>query len=1247
MRYQGHCDRCGVVVLPGEPGFWHAVTKKVRCSSCSPLNAPAERAVSGGMPRWLAEIGRPRAGNSWQQLVAYAYGAAERSALCPLPRFDQRRQWRELELSEERVISSGGRTLTEDQDLADLAAEAESAGGREVLYGWPLVVAADARGELTCGPLAAVRLAPPVRAGDEAGARPGHAAPPARPRRRDASPLASPRHGAPAAAIPRQRGQATPAVHDAPAGAARAGHAPAAVAAQPLRPPRPSDPDPPEPEPPEPFAVVDDLVLVLRASLDERHYAGLDLEEVQPLLDQPLPSGDPGAVADLLTKVADTAGMPVHEPLDPHHLATGPLPRVPGVYNRAMALVRESDQITRSLRGDLREMYTARPEEWRRTAARFLLEPAGPTVASDLPVVTPVPLNAAQERGVRLAIGSPLTVITGPPGTGKSQLIAALVATARAAGMTALVASTNNGAVDVAARRASAAHPAALLRTGSRRHRTQLAARLVRLIEDTGPPSRDPADTLAEVTRAAAARARAEADSAAHADELVRLHRLAREVTELAGRLWGETGHHPAEPPTGRPVGAAPGSPPDAAPGVSSGVSSGGDGPAAEPGGPTSRARHAAPASAPPAPFAHAPSADPGAPPAPRPERGAPPPATPSPPDGAALDVAALRERAERVAEARVAAVRRARRLLTGAGVRPELLRDPAAALETLLRWADGRLELDRAATDPRYGARAWLAEEDALRGADRSWAAAGREHARTEAAHRLQRGRPRLTRLLQLCRADDADPGRALQEAMAVLPAWGTSTLSTRPSFGCDPALFDLVIVDEASQCPLAHLLPLAYRARRLVVIGDPHQLPPVVTTPRHEAEAVATAVGWDYRDLVERHLAFGVDSAYTTLAARLPEPPHLLDEHYRCHPRIADYLDRTFYSGRLGTLTDVAALPAVPEPGLHWHTVTGGAAEGTPGGGGRTNRAEAAAVRDWVREHADRLVAAGAGLGVVTPFAAQARLLESVLRGVVEEERRRALGLRVGTAHVFQGDERDVMLFSPVVAEGMPAGSAGWINDNAYLVNVAASRARAALVVFGDAAAAERFDIPALVALHRAATDGAGPAASAPLSDPLAVAHPLALADGAAEPVAGGEGTAGADEAAAPGSPPAVPGAGPGRLLALLREPLAARGCALDGPTRVAGYAVDALAHGADGTAVALRVDGHAVDGPAGEAAVGRTRRHALQRDRVVERSGTPVLRIAAWRLLADREAVAEEVLHALRAPRGPDGPGGPGPR
>jgi len=72
----------------------------------------------------------------------------------------------------------------------------------------------------------------------------------------------------------------------------------------------------------------------------------------------------------------------------------------------------------------------------------------------------------------------------------------------------------------------------------------------------------------------------------------------------------------------------------------------------------------------------------------------------------------------------------------------------------------------------------------------------------------------------------------------------------------------------------------------------------------------------------------------------------------------------------------------------------------------------------------------------------------------------------LLVDTVHRFQGDERDVMIFSPVVSRAMPQGASIFLRKTGNLFNVAITRARATLVVVGDFGAAKNSDIKHLSA-------------------------------------------------------------------------------------------------------------------------------------------------------------------------------------
>jgi regulator of nonsense transcripts 1 len=112
--------------------------------------------------------------------------------------------------------------------------------------------------------------------------------------------------------------------------------------------------------------------------------------------------------------------------------------------------------------------------------------------------------------------------------------------------------------------------------------------------------------------------------------------------------------------------------------------------------------------------------------------------------------------------------------------------------------------------------------------------------------------------------------------------------------------------------------------------------------------------------------------------------------------------------------------------------------------------NRAEAAAVVAAVlgllrADPAGPLALGPTGIGVVTPYAAQARLVTDLLA----KQGPGCSGVEVSSVDGYQGREKEVMVVSAVRAN--PTGAVGFVADWRRL-NVAITRARRGLVVVGD---------------------------------------------------------------------------------------------------------------------------------------------------------------------------------------------------
>ncbi|MBP8536311.1 AAA domain-containing protein [Streptomyces sp. MK37H] len=705
--------------------------------------------------------------------------------------------------------------------------------------------------------------------------------------------------------------------------------------------------------------------------------------------------------------------LPELEPLDPSELSERTVMQAlrPGAHNAAVLLVPSGVEAnaTQGLLDNLLQM-SARTGQIPGTALDALLSggAADAGTGSSAVLVAPGPCNESQELVVSSAMTRALTVATGPPGTGKSEVVTATVTTCVAAGQSVLVASTNNEAVDVVAERCDAIAPGLMMRTGNAKALGKEAEKLERLLgEPMQAPRRGSATVSGELrnTRARAAGQREEAER--RVGEEVRLLDLFREREERAAALelpltllesvWAAT--------------------------------AAGDGTAAL-GRWESRARKAA---------------------------------------GARRWLLGGWRRARALATL-VAAAGSAE----GDGpswpgwaneqpVPPELLEAlaDAVAVERRLR------ELVPGHTD-------W--DEDELRQVRLETAGVlselSAELSRAVSAEALSRAQGLMGQRLQALRGRRGFR-KSQQNLMAHLKGWAISTHSVR-QLELAPKLFDLVVIDEASQCSIPSVLPLLFRARRALIIGDPMQLGHIADiAPQQERQARVRA-GLSAAQLEDHRLAYHVHSAYHA-AAQHGDTALLLDEHYRCHPEIADVVNGYCYAGQLQVLTDVRRqVPALdpvgaadPAPVLGWVDVPGG--ESARGGDGQSwrNDAEAGVVRRVVDELLARLPQ-DATVGVVTPFRAQKQALARVWR---DDDR-----VRVGTVHAFQGGQRDVMVLSPVATLNTPPRTTHWVASQVNLWNVAITRAKSQLITVGSHAFWQgQSGLPAMLA-GRSALLGAG---------------------------------------------------------------------------------------------------------------------------------------------------------------------------
>jgi superfamily I DNA and/or RNA helicase len=247
----------------------------------------------------------------------------------------------------------------------------------------------------------------------------------------------------------------------------------------------------------------------------------------------------------------------------------------------------------------------------------------------------------------------------------------------------------------------------------------------------------------------------------------------------------------------------------------------------------------------------------------------------------------------------------------------------------------------------------------------------------------------------------------------------------------------FDVVVIEEAGMAVLPALFYCSALAKKKVIaLGDPRQLPPIVQS---KDPFVLRAMGRNIFDIT------APDPLQSKFVA-------LLDTQYRMHPTIGHLISDLFYAGRLQhaahahSCEQIAALAPYPGHALVLVDTAGRTHCEISGRQSRSNQNSAQLAVQLAARAAESGVDS---IGVITPYVEQARLIRQQLR---------ALGLdhekaECSTVHRFQGRERDLIILDTTDAAPLKPGIL--LNGPATaanLLNVSLSRARGKLIILAD---------------------------------------------------------------------------------------------------------------------------------------------------------------------------------------------------
>lgn len=314
-------------------------------------------------------------------------------------------------------------------------------------------------------------------------------------------------------------------------------------------------------------------------------------------------------------------------------------------------------------------------------------------------------------------------------------------------------------------------------------------------------------------------------------------------------------------------------------------------------------------------------------------------------------------------------------------------------------------------------------------------------------AAHGLERDSSYLRQCLPMvlwCRHLEEEKGLGEYYIKSAAIVAGTCSGFISNPFIRD-IVFDCVIVDEAAKATFPELLVPFVRAKKVVLVGDHLQLPPIL-----DQKVIREDPELDVDDLEKA----GFGKIWNILPG---ECKQALDIQYRMHPCIGALISNLFYDGAVKngvTAKDRSiSLPFLSRP-IMWLTTSHCAEDheehakrGPDGNITYENPYEVTVLQGCLNRLDREMNETGTSytVGIITPYRAQLELI----RRRLQHETYECFTPDINTVDAFQGSQRDIIIYSTVRKNSY--FKIGFMDKEARL-NVSLSRAKRAIVLIGD---------------------------------------------------------------------------------------------------------------------------------------------------------------------------------------------------
>lgn len=282
----------------------------------------------------------------------------------------------------------------------------------------------------------------------------------------------------------------------------------------------------------------------------------------------------------------------------------------------------------------------------------------------------------------------------------------------------------------------------------------------------------------------------------------------------------------------------------------------------------------------------------------------------------------------------------------------------------------------------------------------------------------------------------------KEMQICKDAIPVWIMPSSKIIENLKLSNDSFDVVIFDESSQSDI-FALPTLFRAKKAVIVGDDKQISP--QTVGRDKQKILDLINLDLKSQdIPNAEWFDLETSLYNTALRVFPDRLMLKEHFRCVPEIIQFSNDLSYGGDIIPLRYPKKGESFDQP-VETVKVDGYRDEMK-----KINKVEAEAIADKVVECCKADKYANMTMGVISLLGGeQAKLIDLLLRERLGEQEMAQRKIICGDSYSFQGDERDIIFMSLVIAPNVRF-AALTKEDDIKRFNVAASRARNQMWLF-----------------------------------------------------------------------------------------------------------------------------------------------------------------------------------------------------